>query len=117
VPSLLIRALKVPLPVVETADGVSSYPVRNSLIFLKPCARATVEADTKAITAIDTPSLRIPFTSKDSFVAKWGAHNITIAEISHEEAQKSQKLNSGFILCFLCLFVAISFCATLWHSL
>src|ERR1044071_7407817 len=87
--SLLIRALKVPLPVVETADGVSSYPVRLSLIFLKPCAKAIVEADTKAITARDNPSLRIPLPSKILFIAKWGAHNITTAEISHTEAQSS----------------------------
>src|ERR1044072_6025175 len=110
--SLLIRALKVPLPVVETADGVSSYPVRTSLIFLKRCAKAMVEADTKAITLRDNPSLRIPLPSK--ILLLWGAHNITIAEISHREAQKEQRLNSEFILCFLCLFVAISFCATLW---
>jgi hypothetical protein len=74
-----MRAVNVPLPVVDTADGVSSYPVRISLIFLKPCASATVEADTRAITAIDVPSLRIPFSSKDSVVLMGGAHNITNA--------------------------------------
>jgi hypothetical protein len=61
---LLIRAEKVPLPVVETADGVSSYPVRTSLILLKPCAKAIEQIDTEAITARDIPSLRIPFSSK-----------------------------------------------------
>jgi hypothetical protein len=68
--SLLIRALKVPLPVVETADPVSSYPVRLSLILLKPCAKAIEQIDTEAITARDIPSLRILFPPK--ILLYWG---------------------------------------------
>src|SRR3954462_2983595 len=96
--SLLIRALKVPLPVVETADGVSSYPVRISLILLKPCANAIEQTDTRAITARDNPSLRIPFSSR--FLLYGGAHNSTKA--GRKEAQKAQ-MGFSFILCFLCL--------------
>src|SRR6201991_1668985 len=76
--SLLMRALNVPLPVVETADGVSSYPVRNSLILLKPpCANTIDAADTKATTAIDTTSLRMPFSSKKFELSEGGANHIT----------------------------------------
>jgi len=97
--SLLIRALKVPLPVVETADGVSSYPVKISLILLKPWANAIEQTDTRAITARDNPSLRIPFSSKHSVVA--GARIIS-------QPQKAQKLfynHFGFIFVLFVPFV------------
>lgn len=43
----LILALNVPFPVVDT-EGTSSYPLRNSLINLKPCGKATTDAVAKA---------------------------------------------------------------------
>jgi len=52
----------------------------------------TTEADTKAITAIDTPSLRIPFTSKDSVVAQWGAHNTTKNELATKRHKKHKMI-------------------------
>src|SRR5687767_11839317 len=92
-----MRALNVPLPVVETADGVSSYPVRISLIFLKPWPRTIAEADTRAITATDVTSLRIPFFLQDSDVAKWGAHDITGGpQRKKDQRQKAQKAQKDF---------------------
>jgi hypothetical protein len=107
--SLLIRALKVPLPVVETADGVSSYPDRISLIFLKPWANAIEQTDTKAITARDNPSLRIPFSSKILFC---GARIIpSKTNFSHKKAQKAQKLfGTHFVLFVPFVYLVFSLC-------
>src|SRR6185369_192276 len=119
-----MRAVKVPFPVVETAPpppaAVSSYPVRTSLIFLKPpCARTTAVADTNAITAIDTNSLRIRFTSRVSVVATWGAHNIirrgakkaelaTKRQTTHKKFQTERSASYGFYLCAFCAFCGCS---------
>jgi hypothetical protein len=91
-----MRAVKVPLPVLEIADGVSSYPVSISLIFLKPWPRTIAVADTRVITAIDPNSLRIPFTSQDYVVAKRGAHDNTgPAQRKQESPQRFTKITKG----------------------
>src|SRR5215510_2503440 len=75
VSSLLMRAENWPLPAVEIAAGVSSYPVSSSLIRLKPCPRTATDADNDATTAMDNPSFLMVVASADSvFELCLGAH-------------------------------------------
>jgi hypothetical protein len=74
--SLLDRAFEVLIAQLPLDARTSSYPVKNSLIFLKPCAQTTVEADTKTTTAMDNATLRIPLTSRIYVVMRGGANHI-----------------------------------------